>query len=440
MKRFRNLCIITALAVVATACGGGDAGDTEANGSDADTGAVENDAEEPAATASDVTLRVAGWASSDIEDAALNAQLAQFTEQTGIEVVFEPSPDYDTTQQTAFASGQYANVFYVDSSKLPDWAAAGVVAPAEGSIEDPDGIYPALLDVFTVDGVLYCPPKDFATMGLQYNRDLFDAAGLDYPDENWTWDDLRDAAEVLTDEASGVIGLVTPADLPRWLAFMHQGGGRMFDDTGAFVFDSPEVLDALDYYASFARDGIGGPPSSVDAGWGGEAFGRGRTAMAMEGNWVISYLLETFPELNWGNTELPAGPGGKATMAFTVCFGVGANNDHPEESWQLVNFLTGEDTQQRLGEEGFGPMPGRISAADAYANAWEAAASGTGFDAAGVEGFIAGAAYGERWQLPVGWGAFTDEFNAGMERAFAGDLTAEALLAQLVAVGEELAD
>src|SRR5690606_37361795 len=108
-----------------------------------------------------------------------------------------------------------------------------------------------------------------------------------------------------------------------------------------------------------AMDGFGGRPSDVDAGCGGEAFGEGRAAMAMEGNWVINFLNETYPELNWGVVELPAGPGGEATMAFTVCLGVAADNEHPEESWALVNWLTGPEGAMTVGEEGFGPMPAR---------------------------------------------------------------------------------
>ena len=417
-----------ASALVLTGCAAESTpGETSTSGSDSTT------------PASDVVLTVAGWASSEQEDAALRAQLERFTAETGIKVEFQPSPDYDTTMQTAFASGQYANVFYVDSSKLPDWVDAGVVAAGDGLVENPEGIYQSLRDIFTVNGTFYCPSKDFATMGLQYNKDLFDAAGQDYPTADWTWTDLKTAADALTDPSNGVIGMVTPPDLARWLAFMHQAGGQLFDANGEFAFDSPEVLEALEYYASFARDGSGGSPSSVDAGWGGEAFGQGRAAMAMEGGWVMGYLLENFPDLNWGNVELPAGPAGKASMAFSVCFGVAAENTHPAESWQLVNFLTGEETQARLGDEGFGSMPSRAAAAEPYAQAWRAKAGNTGFDVAGVDGFIAGAAYGQRWQLPVGWGSFTQEFNANLERVFSGEITATEMHRTLIQLGNELA-
>lgn len=395
-------------------------------------------APEVAAAQEGVSLIVAGWASSDAEDAALNAQLAEFTAKTGIKAEFVPSPDYNVTKQTAFASGKYANVFYIDSSALPDWVEAGVVDMGEGKIENPEGFYASLLDVFTYDGSLYCAPKDFATMGLEYNRDLFDAAGLEYPNSDWTWEDLRAAAEALTDKEAGVIGLVTPTDIERWMPFMYQAGGAIFDAQGDFIFDSPETLKALEFYVGLVQDGLAGPPSVVDAGWGGEAFGQGRAAMAMEGGWVIKYLLDQFPDLNWGVAELPTGDAGKATMAFTVCFGVAANNEYPEESWQLVNFLTGEEQQMKLGENGFGSMPARIAAADAYRTAWQKQAEGTGFDAAGIDAFVAGASYGHKWQLPVGWQAFVETFKSNMQLAFDGQLTAKDVLTEAARVGQEL--
>lgn len=106
----------------------------------------------------------------------------------------------------------------------------------------------------------------------------------------------------------------------------------------------------------------------MDSGWGGEAFGLGRAAMAMEGNWVIQFLLDNYPDLNWGVTELPAGEAGEATMAFTVCYGVAANIEGAEAdaAWAVVNFLTNDEGALSVAESSFGPMPTRMSAAEAY--------------------------------------------------------------------------
>ncbi|MBK8024265.1 MAG: extracellular solute-binding protein [Chloroflexi bacterium] len=70
-------------------------------------------------------IQLAGWASSDAENAALEAMVAAFEEanpDVDVEVIF--SPEFETFMQTGFASGDYSNVFYVDSSKLQDWASA----------------------------------------------------------------------------------------------------------------------------------------------------------------------------------------------------------------------------------------------------------------------------------------------------------------------------
>ena len=73
-------------------------------------------------------------------------------------------------------------MFYVDSCRLPDLADAGALAPVpEGAITEPDDIYPSLGEAFTYDGTWYCPPKDFSTLGLVYNADMLEAAGVEPP-------------------------------------------------------------------------------------------------------------------------------------------------------------------------------------------------------------------------------------------------------------------
>jgi multiple sugar transport system substrate-binding protein len=219
---------------------------------------------------------------------------------------------------------------------------------------------------------------------------------------------------------------------------MFQSGGAIFDEQGNYVFDSPENREALEFYIGLVRDGVAGPASSVDAGWGGQAFGEGHAAMAMEGNWVIQFLLDSYPDLNWGVSELPAGPAGKATMAFTVCYGVAADNDHAEESWALVNFLTGPTGAEFVAESSFGPMPTRSEAADAYLETWVPRSEGTNFNPEDVQAFVNGADYSHRWQLPVGWNQFADAFNAALQRAFDGQMTVDDLVFEVGLVAEEL--
>jgi multiple sugar transport system substrate-binding protein len=382
--------------------------------------------------AAEITLM--GWSSSTEEDAALTAQVDAFMQANpDINVTISLVPDYVTTIQAAFASGDSPNVFYVDSSKLPDWAEAGVLADGTGKIDNPDDIYPSLLEVFTYKGTLYCPPKDFSTMTLQYNKDMFDAAGLAYPTADWTWDDLKNAAEKLTGQTADgkkVLGLVTPPNFERWLPFLYQAGGSVLnDDWTESTFDSDATREALDLYVGLVTDGFAGPPSMVDAGWGGEAFGQGRVAMAMEGNWTISYLLTQFPDLKWGVSELPKSPqGGQATMAFTVCYGVASKNSSSDESWKLVNFLTGVEGQTMVAEQGFGVMPIRQSVAATWLEK----------RGAEFEPFVKSADYAHKWQFPVGFQDAVDTFNADLQNAFLGNASVDDIIFDTNAVIEEV--
>lgn len=385
----------------------------------------------PAAVAQDeVTITLMGWSSSPAENEALEEQVAAFeADNPNINVEINLVPEYDTTIQAAFASGDPPNVFYVDSFKLPDWAEAGVLDPGGDRIIEQDDIFPSLLEVFTYEEELYCAPKDFSTMALQYNKDLFDAAELDYPTADWTWEDLYAAAEALTNE--DVLGLVTPLELPRWLPFLYQNGGAvMSEDFSEVTFNSDEAIEALEIYVGMNLDGIAGSPSEVDAGWGGEAFGEQRVAMAMEGNWVIQFLEDNYPELNYGVVELPAGPAGDATMVFTVCYGVAAENDHPEESWALANFLTGPEGQMMVAEAGFGVMPARQSVIDTWLEA-----RGEEFEA-----FATSVEFARQWQFPVGFGDFVDSFNDGLQQAVQGDLLPEDVIEDSTDVALEILD
>lgn len=325
-----------------------------------------------------VTITLMGHSSSPAEDEALTASIAAFEEAyPNIDVDVQLVPDFDTVLQTAFASGDYPEVFYTGQSQFGRYVNAGVIANGSANIETPEGFYPALAAVYTVGGELYCPPKDFSNLALEYNKDLFDAAGVEYPTNDWTWDDLRAAAEALAASGTlpeGTVPIALNPDIDRWFAFYVQAGGTFYDEDGNFVFANEganydAAIAALEFTSGLALDGLSATSSDLSAGWPGEAFGQGTAAMTFEGNWIVGYLGDTFPDLNWGTVEMPAGPAGEGTLTFSEAYCVGADNEHPEESWLLVNFLTGEEGAQRVATGGFGPMPPREASGETWIEA-----------------------------------------------------------------------
>jgi multiple sugar transport system substrate-binding protein len=385
-----------------------------------------------------VTIILMGHGSSPAEEEALNAQVAAFMEANpNITVDVQLVPDYDTVLQTAFASGDYPNVFYVGQSNFRNFVESGVIANGAGSIESPEGFYPALTSIYTYDGDLYCPPKDFSNLALEYNTDLFDAAGVEYPNADWTWDDLQAAAQALADSGTlpeGTVPFAMNPDIDRVFAFYSQAGGQFYDDEGNFVFGQGDNFDAavaaLDFTGGLAQAGLTASSSDLGAGWTGEAFGQAKAAMTMEGNWIVGYLNDTFPELNWGTTTLPAGPGGDATLTFSEAYCVGADNDHPDESWALVNFLTNEAGAAFIAENGFGPMPSRTAASEA----WLAAVGDVG------QAFVDGSDVAVAPVTPAGFGEFRDALGNALGEVFRGNIDSADAVDQAVAVAEELAN
>src|SRR5690606_12679478 len=96
-------------------------------------------------------------------------------------------------------------VFTVGQFDFPVFQDSGVIANGNDQIEALDDFYPGLTAAYTVDDQVYCAPKDFSTLALLYNKDLFDAAGVEYPTGEWTWEDLRAASETLT--SGDVVGM-----------------------------------------------------------------------------------------------------------------------------------------------------------------------------------------------------------------------------------------
>jgi multiple sugar transport system substrate-binding protein len=352
-------------------------------------------------------LSVYGWTSSPEEDGALNGLIGEFNKKTGAKAAFNPQKEYDAALQAALASGAGPDIFYVDSFKMPDLLKAGALAPVPaGALTNPNGIYPSLRAVFsTPEGKLVCPPKDFSTLALVYNKDLLAAKGVTPPT---SWAELKVAAAKLT--ADGVTGLSMGFEYPRVGVFMFQGGGAMTDDKFTkMTVNSPGNKQAFGLLSEMYKAKSLQAPDEIGAGWGGEALGKGKAAMVIEGNWIVGYMKKDFPGVNVGYAELPAGPAGKGTFAFTVCYGVNKNSKNQAAAWKLVDFLTNAEGSLKW-TNAFNVMPAHSS----VAAKWLAPRPE-------LKPFVDGASYARKFQFVPGFGDVQGEFNKGLKAVFSGE-------------------
>jgi multiple sugar transport system substrate-binding protein len=300
-----------------------------------------------AATAEDsgpVTITYTNFISNDGHEADLQTIVDAFEKENPditVEVTTLPYGDYGTALQTDLAAGTVSDVFDIEYSNYASYQANGVLAPIE--VASPDAYRQSLLEAYSTDGTSYALPSSFSDVVLYYNADLFDAAGLDYPTNDWTWDDEKAAAEALTDTAAGQWGDHQPISFYEYYKALAQNGGQFLnDDKTAVAFNSPEGIEAAEWLV----DKSGTVMPTIEQGQGTADFDTnlfkdGKLGMLHSGIWIFGALTDV--PFTWdiavepGNTE-------QASAVFSNAIGVSATSDHVAAASKWAEFLTSSDT------------------------------------------------------------------------------------------------
>ncbi|MFI5485245.1 MULTISPECIES: sugar ABC transporter substrate-binding protein [Micromonospora] len=327
-------------------------------------------------------LQILIGSSGDAETKAVQDAAAKWAASSGNTATVTPAQDLTQQLGQALAGGTPPDVFYVDAARFADYASVGALEPYGDKISNTDDFYQSLRSTFTYDGKLYCAPKDFSTLALQINTDLWTKAGLTDADVPTSWDQLTATARKI--KAKGQVPLALGDTRDRIGAFLVQNGGWLMSADGKQpAADTPANLAALQYVKSLLTEGLARFPKQLDAGWSGEAFGKGAAVMTIEGNWIKGALKNDFPNVKYKVVELPAGPKGKGTLSFTQCWGIAAKSKYKEQAIKFVEAMTSGE-QQMAFATAFGVMPSRQSVRDQYTGAFPA-----------DKPFIDGAAYAQ---------------------------------------------
>ncbi|MFI6241039.1 extracellular solute-binding protein [Micromonospora sp. NPDC050795] len=316
------------------------------------------------------SLQILIGSSGEAETKAVQDAAAKWAGSSGNTATVTPAQDLTQQLGQALAGGTPPDVFYVDAAQFANYASVGALEPYGDKVSNPDDFYESLRTAFTYDGKLYCAPKDFSTLALQINTDLWTRAGLTDADVPTTWDQLTAVAQKI--KAKGQVPLAIGDTRDRIGAFMVQNGGWLTSKDGKQpTADTPENLAALQYVKTMLTTGLAKYPKQLDAGWSGEAFGKGKAVMTIEGNWIKGALQNDFPNVKYKVVALPAGPKGQGTLSFTQCWGVAAKSKHKDQAIKFVEAMTSGE-QQMTFAKAFGVMPSRQSAGEQYTAAFPA--------------------------------------------------------------------
>jgi multiple sugar transport system substrate-binding protein len=400
--RFLRLpALIAGSALLLAACGSGfesEAPASAAAGSEAPGASAA--ASTPAEAGADLTILIGS--SGDAETDLVKDLVAAWSAESGVNAEVIVASDLGQQLSQGFSSNEPPDLFYLGTDGMAAYAATDSLEPYAGNLSNADDFYPNLREAFSYNGEFMCAPKDFSTLALIINEDMWADAGLTDDDIPTTWEELTAVAEQLTTDEH--VGLGYGPEVQRIGVFMAQAGGAFIDDDGVTaVVDSPENAEALQYVKDQMAAGSFSYSSDLGAGWGGEAFGTGLAAMVIEGNWIQGAMNNDFPDVNYIVAELPAGPAGQGTIQYTNCWGMAALSDNIPGATALVEYLTSPESQLAAAEA-FGVMPSVASAAEDWKVAFPELAA-----------FIDGAEYAINLPSQPGTGDVLGDFNAQLE-------------------------
>jgi multiple sugar transport system substrate-binding protein len=286
-----------------------------------------------------------------------------YEELAGARVDYQRHADVLMKYNAWHARGLGAEVMRLRITDYHMMVQRGMLAPLNEYINDPEhGLSAAemaafpqgIIETLAIDGELYALPEDTAQFGLYYNRAIFDSYNaqhpddpIDYPSENWAWEDLRTAARKLTQRGAGGEKEISGIDLFLWeWPFMHfflQAGGELWDvDETTTLVDSEAGVEALQFLAGLVNDGSWQPFFGRMGMAGPDVrFTTGHTAMLLTGSWWVANFELRAPELDFAVAPPPRGKTNRS-IAGSVLWGVSSRARSKDDGWSMIRWLVQE--------------------------------------------------------------------------------------------------
>jgi multiple sugar transport system substrate-binding protein len=366
------------------------------------------------------TITLAHWSSSPVELKGVRATIQAFERRYPSIKVNEINLDpYAEGMLARFAARKPPDIFYVDSNVFPDWVSQGVLEPISDDMAkahmSTKPFYPRLLNAFRYKGKLYGLPKDWSPLAMQVDTTALAAANVTPPK---TWAGLTAAAKKL--KAAGQPPVCLGVDLARILAFMYQNGGGFLNATKTkAIVNSSQNLTAVTTYLNWIQSGLARTPQQLGVGWCGEALGKEKASIIFEGNWVTSYMTDTFPTVKWRAYPLIGAKVGnkyRGNLGFTASYSIAKDSKNKAAAFKMLRFLE-LPIGQRIWISNVGYLPSRSDVKPP----------------AGRAVYPKEAPYTHPWQFAPGFSKVYDTANNELQAAFEGKETVDVALRNIQA-------
>lgn len=274
-----------------------------------------------------------------------------------VELINIPSGgDFNTRLAADLAAGAPADIVLINYRRVAAYAAKNAFEPlgpylTKSTLISPSDFYPQAMQAFDFGGPL-CIPQNISSPAFYYNKEMFDAAGVAYPADDWSWDDMLEAAQALTLDTNGdgaidQYGFGVEPELIRLAPFVLQTGASLVDDYNAptqFALDTPEGLKAFQWFVDLQVKWHVVPTAEEEASEASESrFLNGRTAMYMNSRRGVPTYRET-AKFDWDVAPLPSDQY-RASILHSDGYCVTSASKNKGVAWAFIEFANSVEGQ-----------------------------------------------------------------------------------------------
>lgn len=269
--------------------------------------------------------------------------------------------EYWTKLEASATGGSAPDIITMNVMHVEEYADAGILldltdAEAKSDLHAKDNFPAPLLEGYTVEGKLFGIPKDFDTNAIFYNKEIFDAAGVEYPKDGMTMEDFRAKCEEL--DAAGLPEGVYPTAVNRNSgqttfdgSIYANGGYELNEDKTKSGWDDPKTIAAVQPWLDLVLDGLSPSLKQMADTDPDSMFQGGQLAMYLSGNYMIPSYNKTI-EGKFGLAQRPSTNGKFTDIINGLAFSVSANTKHPEEATDFALWLGSKEAQEIQGKSG----------------------------------------------------------------------------------------
>lgn len=261
---------------------------------------------------------------------------------------------YSDKVNASVMSGGLPDVLTVDGPNVSAYAANGIIQPLAEIPEEEKAVYlESIIEQGTYDGKLYALGVLESSVGMYYNKDILEEAGIEVPDADhpWTWSEFLEILEqlkpIMAEKNGYALDMTFPvgeASIYYYAPFIWSNGGDLVSDDGLTVdgyFNSDANAETMEYFKTIVDNGyMSATPIEF-------LFESGRAAFKFDGAWEVNTIYTSYPDINLGVAPYVVSDnwdGGRYTPTGSWAYAASANTEHLEGATELVKWMSGVES------------------------------------------------------------------------------------------------